>query len=530
MNILDKILEPFAPATVARRVAARNVIQAYEAANPTRLHRARSETRSADRAVGASAKSLRDQARKLDEDHDIVTGLLDRLEERVIGKGIGVEPLPLNADGSVNGELQAEIKKQWAEWSVNPETSGELSRAQVERIVCRTWLRDGEALAQHINGTVPTYKYLTDVPYALEILEPDYLPLTFDDIEKGIRQGIQRNSWKRVTGYWLHKRHPADAFSVKDDLKRVPASEIIHIANRKRIEQSRGVSILHSVLIRLADLKEYEESERVAARIAAALTMYIKKGDSSLFGTGSEETDADTGSRQFGLAPGVVFDGLAPGEDVGMIESNRPSALLEGFRDAMLRAVASGTRVGASTLSKNYNGTYSAQRQELVESQSGYTILQDQFIDQWSRKVYRRWLEVAIASKKIIVPAGVDPSTVKNAVYMAPVMPWIDPSKEASAWKDLVSGGFATESEVARARGLDPAELKLNRASEIEENRELELVFDSDPFHSLYGSSQNADTEQTSGGDSDDSTGGGDPDDGSDAGADDTGTDGGENE
>ena len=35
--------------------------------------------------------------------------------------------------------------------------------------------------------------------------------------------------------------------------------------------------MLHGVIIRLADLKDYEESERVAARIAAAFTMYIKK-------------------------------------------------------------------------------------------------------------------------------------------------------------------------------------------------------------------------------------------------------------
>ncbi|WP_415915300.1 phage portal protein, partial [Pseudomonas fragi] len=50
------------------------------------------------------------------------------------------------------------------------------------------------------------------------------------------------------------------------------------IAHRKRIGQNRGQPLLHAVLIRLADIKDYEESERVAARISAALAMYIKKG------------------------------------------------------------------------------------------------------------------------------------------------------------------------------------------------------------------------------------------------------------
>jgi capsid protein len=41
------------------------------------------------------AVSLREQARWLDNNHDLVIGVFDKLEERVIGKqGIIVEPIP----------------------------------------------------------------------------------------------------------------------------------------------------------------------------------------------------------------------------------------------------------------------------------------------------------------------------------------------------------------------------------------------------------------------------------------------------
>ncbi|HEY7823984.1 MAG TPA: phage portal protein, partial [Acidimicrobiia bacterium] len=482
MNIIDKALEPFAPVTVARRLAARQAIatiQAYEAARPTRTHRANSETRSGNEAVRVAGKALRDQARYLDENHDIVTGLFDRLEERVIGRGINVEPVPLNMDGSVNDELRAQIKLAWAEWSVRPE---------VERMVCRTWLRDGEALGNHIIGAYGGLEFPSSIEYAIEILEPDYLPLQFQDVNRRIRQGVEFSEWGRPVAYHVHRTHPADTIALESDLKRIPAAYVSHIATRKRIGQARGVSLLAPALIRLADLKDYEESERVAARIAAALTLFIKKGDASLYGSGQAgEQDAATGARTIPIAPGMVFDGLQPGEDVGTLESNRPSALLEGFRDAMLRAVASGTRVGYSTLSRNYNGTYSAQRQELVESQLGYVVLQQQFIDQWSRGIYRRWLPVAMRAKGIKIPPSLNRDTLSNAVYSGPVMPWIDPTKEATAWRDLVSAGFATEQEVARARGQDPAELRTTRKSEIEANRADGLVFDSDAFHKLGG-------------------------------------------
>src|SRR5450830_182932 len=178
LNLLDKALAPLFPCMVAERLRARNVIMAFEAATVTRTHKAKKQPRSADGSLNRTLKSLREQCRKLDEDHDIVTGLFDRLEERVVGgPGIAVEPIPLGYDGNVHVDFAAAIKALWGEWSLTPESSGELSRPQMERLVCRTWLRDGETLAQKLIGKVPGYEHLHGVPFALELLEPDYLPI-----------------------------------------------------------------------------------------------------------------------------------------------------------------------------------------------------------------------------------------------------------------------------------------------------------------------------------------------------------------
>ena len=251
--------------------------------------------------------------------------------------------------------------------------------------------------------------------------------------------------------------------------------------------------MLHSTLIRLAEIKDYEESERVAARISAALAMYIKRGTPDMY------TPPQSGSRQdrtFQIAPGIVFDTLEPGEEVGMIESNRPNTFLESFRNGQLRAVAATSRLGFSTLARNYNGTYSAQRQELVEAQLGYDLLQREFIDAWCRPVYRKWLATALASGQITKPPDVDPATVFAAVYQGPVMPWIDPRKEADAWEILVEAGFADEAEVARARGRNPQELKKAREAEIKTNREKGLVFSSDAYHKFYAKEDSQSAEE----------------------------------
>ena len=52
------------------------------------------------------------------------------------------------------------------------------------------------------------------------------------------------------------------------------------------------------------------------------------------------------------------------GEEIGTIDTNRPNPNLQAYRDGQLRASAAGLGASYSSISRNYNGTYSAQRQE----------------------------------------------------------------------------------------------------------------------------------------------------------------------
>ncbi len=230
-----------------------------------------------------------------------------------------------------------------------------------------------------------------------------------DVAKENLLQGVYLNAWRKPTGYQVYLDNPQESGKFYDKVKTISAENMLHLAFRKRLHQIRGVSMLHGVIVRLADLKEYEESERVAARIAAAMTLYIKKGDAQLYDT--DET-SESGERLFDIAPGAVIDDLKPGEDIGLINSNRPNTNLESFRNGQLRATAAGTRSSYSSIARDYNGTYSAQRQELVESFEGYAVLQDTFVAAISRPIYREWLKMAIAAQAIQVPADVDPDSL----------------------------------------------------------------------------------------------------------------------
>lgn len=488
MTILDDAIGLVSPAWKAARLRSRAVIRAYEAVTPTRTHKARRENRSANQLSQMGAVSLREQARHLDNNHDLVIGVFDKLEERVVGsKGIIVEPQPLLSSGRIAEKLATEIRKKWAEWSVSPEVTGQYTRPVMERLMLRTWLRDGEVFGQLVSGNAPGLEPSAGIPFWIEALEPDFVPMTSDEA-RGMNQGVFLNDWGRPKKYQVYKSLPVSGRQF--DTKEIDAANMLHLKFTRRLHQMRGTSLLSGVLIRLSALKEYEDSELTAARIAAALGMYIKKGDGQSYedgGTGSEADD-----RELNIQPGMLYDDLLPGEEIGMIKSDRPNPNLETFRNGQLRAVAAGSRVSFSSASRNYNGTYSAQRQELVESTDGYLILQDAFIAAVTRPVYRAWLKMAITSGQIVLPRGIDMDSLYNAVYAGPVMPWIDPVKEANAWKTQIRGGAATESDWVRASGRNPDDVKRRRKAEIDENHKQGLVFDTDPANDKGGTSAEA--------------------------------------
>ena len=61
-------------------------------------------------------------------------------------------------------------------------------------------------------------------------------------------------------------------------------------------------------------------------------------------------------------------------------ECKRPNPNLITFRNGQLRAFAAGISASYSSVSRNYDGTYSSQRQELVEQWVHYACLTDDFV------------------------------------------------------------------------------------------------------------------------------------------------------
>jgi lambda family phage portal protein len=466
----DRLIAWLSPEAGVRRAHARTVLAYYEAAKSDRQRKGRRETGSGNDAVLRAGASLRQQARHQEQNHDLALGVLNTLVNNTVGaQGIGIEPQPRKRDGTIDDLLAREILRLFKDWSRYPEVTRQHDWASAQRILARSFYRDGEVFNQQLVGKIIGLDHGTEVPYSIEMLEADFVPMELSAQQPVIQQGIEINAWGRPVAYHVFKADPTESLGFtrfQGQTKRIAASDMLHLKNVHRIRQLRGVSVFASVLNRFDDLKDYEESERIAAKIAASMAAFIKKGSPDLY---APPNDPDAPARAMQMRPGMIFDDLKPGEEIGTIDTNRPNPNLETYRSGQLRAVAAGAGPTYSSVARNYNGTYSAQRQELVEGWSTYAVLAAEFTSRIVRPVYETFIAAAVASGKLRVPADVDVSTLNDAIYLAPQMPWIDPKKEAEAFAILEDRAYISGPEIVRKRGGNPIDVIEQQARWIRE-------------------------------------------------------------
>jgi capsid protein len=120
-NPLDRAIAWFSPSVAVRRAHSRQVLSYYEAATPSRLRKNRRAPGTGNLSVHRAGRSLREQARYYEQNHDLARGVLAELVAKTIGPyGIMVEPQPRVADGSIHDDFAASCSSSIATGSAIP--------------------------------------------------------------------------------------------------------------------------------------------------------------------------------------------------------------------------------------------------------------------------------------------------------------------------------------------------------------------------------------------------------------------------
>jgi lambda family phage portal protein len=482
MSWFDRyIVEPVAPRAALKRAAARRALRSmrasYEAGESSNARKKRTDRASANANNTRSAEGIRAIGRYLDENYDIASGMLDVLVANTIGTGIWPEPQILLKDGTPATDANQVLLSLFEDWRFRPEVTWQHDYFGLQRLVGRSAYRDGEVFTNRVTGPVSGIDHGTIVPYSVEALEADFVPYDLESSAPHITQGIEVNEWGRPLAYHTYKRHPGESrgwlrgLSLGNETKRVSAQTMVHVAYRKRLHQLRGMSLFASVANRLEDIKEIDQNELLAAKVAASMAAYIKKGQPDSYEAPSDTSS--TGRRLMQFEGGLIFDDLEAGEEIGTIDTTRPNNDLIPFRDSHLRAAAAGFGSSFSSIAKNYQGSYSSQRQEVVEHHQMYQMLAGPIIYGFCQPVWEGFVDAALASGKLLLPPNVDSNTIWDCTHTGPTMPWIDPEKEIKSWVLAMQWKLTSRSRVIRKTGANPDQINREIVHDTEQASKL---------------------------------------------------------
>ena len=419
---------------------------------------------SANSELDGSLATLRNRSRDLIRNNDYARGMIRNIVDNVVFTGIGFQAQakdvrdPTKSNDSINNRIES----AWKEWSCaeHCDVSGQSNFSELQRLAMRSFLESGEVLIRKVNTSFGGSR----VPFALEIIESDRLAENYNSIYNGnlIVMGVELNQWSSPIAYWFHDRHPGDfscgsvghGVSNARGLTRIDANEIIHLFLRERPGQVRGVPILYSTITRLRSLGEYEKSELVASRAAAAIMGLIYTPDADLLGEPSLEEEILPPDEPF--APGMIRR-LASGERFEGFSPNRPNSAFAAFFESQLRGSGAGVGVSYENVSNDFSkSNYSSSRLSLLQTRDRWKVFQVWFISSFLRPVYCDWLDAAVLGGVLNFPDyELRPERYREIRWTPRGWSWVDPHKEINAVIAAIKAGLTTLTEEVAKQGGD---------------------------------------------------------------------------
>ena len=420
------------------------------------------QARSADEEIRGDIRLLRARARELGRNNSYVKRYFRLLTNNVIGPmGIKLQA-QVWAGEEPDIRANAAIEVAWNDWASSPVTvDGKLTLRRFEKLVLKTMACDGEAFIRLWRGYEGNAYGL-----ALQAIDADLIDETFTRPRRGseneIRMGVEVDSLSRPVGYWVWN---TTAFGVDVMRERyfVPAGEMLHLYDPERVNQTRGVTWVHSVMVPAHMLNAYEESEAVAARIGASkMGLFEKRTDAVVGDLASEPKPATMEAN-----PGT-FDIVPDGYEFKTWEPEHPTAQFPSFIKQMLRKIASGFSVFYNVLANDAEGvSYSTMRSFALVERDDWRSIQQDFIDLWRRPLYSTWLGMALLTGALKL-ASRNASRYTAVRHRPRGWQWIDPEKEAKAAVISIQNGLGTRTGFLAEKGEDLEDVFAELARERE--------------------------------------------------------------
>jgi lambda family phage portal protein len=466
-NLMDRIVSFFSPERAERRMRSRMVMAfagRWTGASYTRrsLKDWFVTPASADEDTLFDLETLRARSRDMVRNAPWATGAINTVVMNVVGTGLSLLPRPdweaLGMTEDEADEWTAQVEREFRLWAESAEC--DVTRTQnfygLQSLVFRSVLESGDVFV-----LLPMIESRTN-PYSLriQVVEADRIEAPFGKKENAgnkIVAGVEMDANGAPVAYYILRNHPGSPEGINKEFIRVLAfgtstgrRNVLHIFERTRPGQTRGVPYLAPVIEPLKQLDKYTEAELMAAVIASLLTVFVKSETGDGFAPTVSNLPTAQNNSEIRLGTGTIVD-LAPGEDITTVSPNRPNTAFDPFVQSVLRQIGVALGLPFEVLVKHFTASYSAARAALLEAWKFFRLRREFLSQTFCAPIYEAWMEEAILRGRISAPGFFDDPALRIAYLQAD---WIgdapghiDPTKEVDAAAKRLEIGVSTLAE-----------------------------------------------------------------------------------
>ncbi len=484
LNLVDKAVAFFNPKGAVDRLVARQKIKnfEYDAVKYSRERRGPSQLSGAeDYRSNYDRVELMKRARDLAENVGLVRSLLMKFASHV-ASNVSYQAR------TENRQANSEIEAYWSSWFDSCDLSGRHSGSTLLQVAIMSMLRDGDFLFALVRS---------DGDLKLQGIEADrvgdpYKTYTSLELIGGIH--IDRNTGA-PTAYDIYNRSIGDFYSYQAT---IPASQAFHLFDPLRIDQYRGITAFHTAINDQQDIREIENSEKMAAKYASMQAAIVRRNNNNPADLSTLTTDENFDNQAIKLesveAGKVSY--LEPGEDIVFPDGpTRPSGAFAEFHKILLRNICMGLGIPYSFAVDP--SAMSGPTARLEMQQAGRTF-----------RRYQKLLEDKVLKplKNVVIADGIARGLIENRVggqstrgvfnFGANVS--IDLGRDSQAAIAEFKTGLRTAADIYAERGLDFEGAMRQRAQEarlikdLSNEYEVPAVAISDVVESLVYAQQAA--------------------------------------
>jgi len=428
---------------------------------------------SADSSILPDLPTLREESQNLHRNNAIAAGALKTNVTKVVGTGLSVKAqidrklLLLDDARADQWERDAERQFHLATETREIDAERHFPFKLYQGLAFLKTLEDGDVFINLPRFARPgsPYSLKLQMIEAARVCNPRFLPDT-----EAVAGGITKDQYGATELFHVLKQHPGNArllylaskqneFSW-DTLKAFDRNGnplVLHLYDKTRPNQSRGVPYLATVVELIKQLGRYTDAEVMAAVVSGMLTVFVtnETGLPDLNPAPTDDNPDGDPAKQLdmtGLELGYGnMVGLMPGESVISPTPGRPNTAFDGFVLAILRQIGVALELPFELLVKHFTSSYSASRAAFEEAWSYFRRRRTWLVEMLCQPVYEAIITEAVAEGRLAAPGFFTNQLIKKAwlstLWIGDAPAQLDPKKEIDAAVARIDARLTSRSE-----------------------------------------------------------------------------------